>query len=287
MLYPTPNITQFNTGGNGRPALLPTPPGPYSPRMPIVTPPFSPYPASNNTLHYNHVAFFDNDPLPPHLIIPNVRSDKDSVTSQINTLPLKSLGSFSGKRFMSPNSPYGLNQQETSCFTSQSFVHNQQPILQSPVKTLQSPCSNVNSMFPVPSTRHQISSIFNTLHQQRRNNNTLHCKPPAQNHQQHCKPLAQNHQQRNNPATSSRRTSPMLSPKFNVKLPGRENKTMIEIPRQEAYVVDNLQNTAVIELRDFPQNNEIIVLSDSNEVEPNKTQSIAEAIVISDDEEEN
>lgn len=81
------NIPQLQA--NGRQALLPTPPSPYSPHLTVVTPPFSPYTTNSNVMPYSPVAFFASNSVPRQQVILHNVSANNVVTpsTQINRLP--------------------------------------------------------------------------------------------------------------------------------------------------------------------------------------------------------
>ena len=153
--------TQYVSTNNGRPPLLPTPPSPFSPRVNIMTPPFSPYPATTS------YGFFEGNPIQQTILLSNVNTNESGeiVSTQMSPLQLNPPAEMVHARapqqvhYVVPatytHSQHKMNETRHQSFPSSTQMH-------SPVK---SP-NNINSAM-VP-----LSNVLTSMVQQRRNNSS-------------------------------------------------------------------------------------------------------------------
>lgn len=186
--------TQYVSTNNGRPPLLPTPPSPFSPRVNIITPPFSPYPATTN---YGH-AFFEGSTIQPTIIIPNASEGADIVTTQISPLQLNpptELGNTPQQvryQVLPTYTHHKLNENRLQSFLPSSQIH-------SPIKTP----TNVNNM------NGQLSNVLTNMVQQQRRSMSFNSNKMNNGHSYY------NNNKRGNTPRNSQRNSPRTSPKLN------------------------------------------------------------------------
>jgi len=201
-IYPIAIPNQFISTSNGRPPLLPTPPSPFSPRVNMITSPFSTYPPSTT-----YGFFGDSNTVQQTIIIPTAGSTGNSDTTDLNQQQIPNLqqqqklnqqpSQQNPEIVTTPPPPVtqqihyvvpannGAYIQQTRPLTQQSFV-SPSPSPSSPIKTMPP-----NLAF---------GSLITSMAQQRRNNSKANTN--------------YTNKRNTNSARNSQRNSPKTSPKL-------------------------------------------------------------------------
>ena len=171
---------------DGRTALLPTPPSPFSPRLSLVSPPFSPFTTNSSNVPYSPIGFFTNNM--QGVILTNASTNTSTIIHPSQGIRLPNLQIPQQQHQNSMTSPHmgQIAYVVPTVFNPpqvEQLLHKPPTPVYSPVKTV--PHTGLgpnNPLFPTTYPRNQSSTSFVSSSHQMRSGTTFKQRDVGQWH---------------------------------------------------------------------------------------------------------